>query len=103
MIRFMMALGLLIGFGACSAPQPAASWQKPGASDATVAADTQQCRGISQQQAARLYPYSSSIPSLGGAGMVAAQQQADIDRNAAELHAFNDCMESRGYKRAART
>ena len=102
MIRLAIALGLLIGFGACTTPPPA-TWQKAGATDAVVAADTQQCRGISQQQAARLYPYSSSNPTLGGAGMIAAQQQADIDRRAAELQAFNDCMESRGYARPARS
>jgi hypothetical protein len=104
MIRLVIALGLLIGFGACTSPQqPGMPWQKAGATDATVAADIQQCRGISQQQAARLYPYSSSNPALGGAGMIAAQQQADIDRRAAELQAFNDCMEARGYTRPART
>ena len=104
MIRLAIAFGLLIGFGACTTtPQPGPTWQKAGATDATVAADTQQCRGISQAQAARLYPYSSSTPSLGGAGMIAAQQQADIDRRAAELQAFNDCMESRGYTRPARS
>jgi hypothetical protein len=102
MIRLAITLALLIGFGACTSPQPA-EWQKAGATDATVAGDIQQCRGISQQQAARLYPFSSGTPALGGAGMIAAQQQADINRNAAQLQAFNDCMEGRGYTRPARS
>ena len=99
MTRLAIVLALLIGFGACTSPPPSAGWQKAGATDATVAADAQQCRGVSQQQAARLYPYSSNAPALGGAGMIAAQQQADTNRNAAELQAFNDCMEGRGYTR----
>jgi hypothetical protein len=83
---------------ACAPPGPGA-WQKPGAADATVGADTEQCRTVSQQQAARLYPYGSSNPTLGGAGMIGAQQQARTDRTSSELEAFNDCMESRGYTR----
>ena len=87
------------GLAACagSAPGP---WQKAGASDAAIASDTEQCRASAQHQAARLYPYGSSNPTLGGAGMIAAAQQASTDRSSAELQAFNDCMESRGYTRA---
>jgi hypothetical protein len=99
MARTLAALVLLPHLlPACAPPGPGA-WQKAGATDATIAADTEQCRTVAQQQAARLYPYGSSNPALGGAGMIAAQQQARTDRSSSEVQAFNDCMESRGYTR----
>ena len=93
-------LGTLLFLAACtgSAGGPGA-WQKAGATDATVAADTSQCRTSAQQTAARLYPLGSSNPTMGGAGMIASQQQANTDRTSAELQFFNDCMEGRGYTR----
>lgn len=103
MIRTLLAAFLWLGLAACagSGSGPGA-WQKAGATDATVTSDNTQCRANAQQQASRLYPYSSGIPSMGGAGMVAAQQQANTDRNSAELEFFNDCMEGRGYTRGAK-
>jgi hypothetical protein len=98
--RTLAALALL-GLAACATPATGpATWHKPGAGEAVVASDTAQCRTAAQQQAARLYPYGASNPTLGGAGMVAAQQQANLDRASAELAMFNDCMEGRGYTRA---
>jgi hypothetical protein len=100
LIGTLLCLALPAGLAACAGAGGApASWQKAGATDATVASDTAQCRTSSQQTAARLYPLGSSNPTLGGAGMVAAQQQANTDRNSAELQFFNDCMEGRGYTR----
>jgi hypothetical protein len=100
MMRTMPALAILL-LGACGAPATGSGpWQKPGASEATITSDTAQCRASAQQQTVRLYPYGSSYPTMGGAGMIAAQQQADTDRSSAELQAFNDCMEGRGYTRA---
>jgi hypothetical protein len=100
LIGTLLCLALSAGLAACAGAGGApASWQKAGATDATVASDTTQCRTSSQQTAARLYPLGSSNPTLGGAGMVAAQQQANTDRSSAELQFFNDCMEGRGYTR----
>ena len=99
MIRSLITLTLLAGLAACSGPAPAPTWKKAGATDSTIASDTALCRASAQQQAARLYPYSSSNPTLGGAGMVAAQQQANTDRTSAELEMFNDCMQGKGYTR----
>jgi Flp pilus assembly protein TadD len=100
LIGTLLCLALPAGLAACAGSAGApASWQKAGATDATVANDTAQCRTSSQQTAARLYPLGSSNPTLGGAGMVAAQQQASTDRSSAELQFFNDCMEGRGYTR----
>ena len=97
--RTLAALILLPHLLPACAPPGQGEWQKPGVSDATVASDRAQCRTVAQQQAARLYPYGASYPTLGGAGMIAAQQQATTDRNSAELQAYIDCMESRGYSR----
>jgi hypothetical protein len=100
LIGTLLCLALSAGLAACAGPGGAsASWQKAGATDATIASDTAQCRTTAQQTAARLYPLGSSNPTLGGAGMVAAQQQANTDRSSAELQFFNDCMEGRGYTR----
>jgi hypothetical protein len=101
MIRTLLAAALWLALAACAGPQPA-GWQKAGATDATIAADTAQCRTTAQQQAARLYPLGSSNPTMGGAGMVAAQQQTNTDRNSAEIQFSNDCMEGRGYARGAK-
>lgn len=97
--RTFAALVLLPHLLPACTPAGQGEWQKPGATNATIAADSAQCRTVAQQQAARLYPYGASNPTLGGAGMIAAQQQASTDRNSAELEAFIDCMESRGYTR----
>jgi hypothetical protein len=97
MMRILIVSALLLG--ACGGSPSGSAWKKPGATDATIAADSAQCRTSAQQQAARLYPYGSSNPTLGGAGMVAAQQQANTDRTSAETEMFNDCMQGKGYTR----
>jgi hypothetical protein len=98
LLRTMLILALLPQVAACATGAPA-PWQKPGATAATTTADSAQCRAAAQQQTARLYPYGSGSPTLGGAGMIASQQQASTDRTSAEAEAFNDCMEARGYAR----
>ncbi len=88
MIRIPLAAALWLALAACAGTQPA-GWQKAGATDASIAGDSAQCRTTAQQQSARLYPLGSSNPTLGGAGMVAAQQQANTDRNSAEIQAHD--------------
>jgi hypothetical protein len=102
MIRIPLAAVLWLAVAACAGPQPA-GWQKAGATDASIAGDSAQCRTTAQQTAARLYPLGSSNPTLGGAGMIASQQQANTDRTSAELQFFNDCMEGRGYTRGSKS
>ena len=99
----LRALPLVIftALGACAPPPPVQPWQKAGTGEQAVAADTAQCQALSQQQATRLYPYGASAPTLGGAGMIAAQQQSSIDRDSAQLQMFNECMEGKGYTRSA--
>jgi hypothetical protein len=100
MNRTTTILALLLANAACAPTAPSRGpWQKPGASEATVATDTAQCRALAQREAVRDYPYGSSNPALGGAGMVTAQQQANLDRSSAEIEKFNDCMQARGYTR----
>src|ERR1044071_1966951 len=73
-----MLIGTLLFLGACggSAGGPG-TWQKAGATDATVAADTAQCRTTAQQTAARLsrlgtntHPPAEGARGGGGAGGV---------------------------------
>ena len=101
MIRILLAGALWLALVACAGTQPA-GWQKAGATDATIAGDTAQCQATAQQQATRLYPFGSTASTLGGAGMVAAQQEASTDRKMAEIQFVNDCMEDRGYTRGPR-
>lgn len=98
MMRTSSAFALLLGFAGCTAVAPPA-WKKAGASETTVATDIALCRALAQQEAVRDYPHGASNPTLGGAGMVAAQQQANLARSSAEIARFNDCMEARGYLR----
>jgi hypothetical protein len=102
MIRIPLAAALWLALVACAGTPPA-GWQKAGATDAAIAGDTAQCRTIAKEQAARFYPLGSSNPTLGGAGMVAAQQQANTDRDMAGIGFFNDCMEGRGYTRGPKS
>lgn len=103
MIRILLAAAPWLALAACAGSAGApAPWQKAGATDATIASDRAQCHMTAQQTAARLYPLGSSNPTLGGAGMVAAQQQANTDRSSAEIQFFNDCMAGRGYTRGPR-
>jgi hypothetical protein len=96
--RRLIALALSFAFTACGGPAPG-SWKKAGVDDATLASDTQLCRASAQQQASRLYPHTSANPAMAGAGMIAAQQAANTDRNSAEIEIFNDCMQAKGYTR----
>jgi hypothetical protein len=101
MIRTLIALALSFGFAACagSPPPPGSTWKKEGADAAAMGNDTAQCRTLAQQQAARLYPFGTGSPTLGGAGMISAQQAANNDRSSAEREMFNDCMQGKGYSR----
>jgi hypothetical protein len=95
----LIALALSFGLAACGGAAPGTTWKKAGVDDATIASDTASCRASAQQQASRFYPHTAGNPAMSGAGMIAAQQQANTDRNSAELEIFNDCMQGRGYTR----
>ena len=95
--RLLAGLSLLASIG-CSASTPAA-WQKPGADPKTVDRDTFACRTAAQAEAVQRYPYGTSPPGLGAAGIVAAQQNDDTNRATVEAARFNDCMAEKGYRR----
>ena len=98
-LRLALLLAVVgAGLSACTTVPQRPLWEKSGSDNATTNSDTVQCQLAAQRQASRLYPYGSSNPTLGGAGMVAAQQQANIDRDSAQLQMFNDCMAGKGYK-----
>ncbi|MBI2735146.1 MAG: hypothetical protein HYX38_01105 [Rhodospirillales bacterium] len=99
MNRRVIVSALALGLAACGGAAPGTTWKKAGADDATIASDTALCRASAQQQASRLYPHTASNPAMSGAGMIAAQQQANTDRTSAELEMFNDCMQGKGYTR----
>lgn len=74
-------------------------WQKAGTGGQTVSQDMAQCREAAQDEALRRYPYRAGSPAVGGTGAMLSQQRDDSNRSIAEAALFNDCMESRGYRR----
>ena len=99
-MRSCFALVLPMVFAACTAP-PVERWTKSGAGDAATTADMTECRDIAQQQALRRYPYGFSGPSMSASGTVLSQQGDETNRSIVAKSSFDDCMENRGYARAA--
>ena len=97
-LRTVYALAFAPGLVACTAPT-SASWQKPGATEATIASDSSECRALAEQEAARLYPFDAGSGVLGPAGVTMAQQRDYMNRSNAELSLFGACMQNRGYTR----
>jgi hypothetical protein len=91
---------LLAACTSCTSPG-SQSWQKAGTSEQTMSRDTAECRESANEDARRRYPYRAGSPSLGAAGAMLSQQRDDNDRAAAEASLFDNCMQSRGYRRAA--
>jgi len=100
-MRSCFALVLPVVFAACATSPTTDRWTKSGADDSTTAKDTAECHATAQQQAVRRYPYGFSGPSMSASGTVLSQQQDDTNRAIAERGFFGDCMENRGYARAA--
>ena len=99
-MRGCFALVLPVVFAACTAP-PVERWTKSGAGDGATTADMTECRDIAQQQAVRRYPYGFSGPSMSAGGTVLSQQSDETNRSIVAKSFFDDCMENRGYARAA--
>ena len=99
MPRLVLAVLLVSACVACSAAGPPATWQKPGASAATVANDTSDCRALASGEARRRYPSDAGFPGQGPAGVIMVQQQDDTNRIGAENELFGTCMQNRGYTR----
>jgi hypothetical protein len=83
----------ILGLAACAAPAP--QWEKPGASDAALKEDSEQCR-----VEARLSPHAAA-PSASVAGM--APEVAGLATSREEERAphdtgrFQECMRGKGY------
>src|SRR5262249_1794086 len=99
-MRSCFALVLPMIFAAW-APPPTERWTRSGANDAATTADMTECRDIAQQQAVRRYPYGFSGPSMSASGTVLSQQSDETNRSIVAKSSFDDCMENRGYARAA--
>ena len=76
------------------------SWQKIGTRQQTISQDTAECRESAQEEVLRRYPYRAGSPSLGAMGAILSQQRDDNSRASTEASLFNNCMQSRGYRRA---
>src|SRR5215472_9246829 len=100
-MRSRFALVLPVVFAACATSPATDRWTKSGADDSTTAKDTAECHATAQQQAVRRYPYGFSGPSMSASGTVLSQQQDDTNRSIVAKSSFDDCMENRGYARAA--
>ena len=92
---FLLLLALWASLVAC-APSPP-SWQKAGASEATLAKDSSECRELAEGEAMRRYPSGFSSPSFSATGVLMSQQRDETNRSAVETASFNTCMVSRGY------
>jgi hypothetical protein len=99
-VRICFALVLPLIFAACAVP-PTERWTRSGTDDATATKDMSECRDIAQQQAVRRYPYGFSGPSMSASGTVLSQQSDETNRSIAAKGLYDDCMEKRGYARAA--
>ena len=90
---------LLVACTNCTSSD-AGSWQKAGASEQSMSRDTAECREAAQEEALRRYPYRAGSPSLGVTGTLLSSQRDDNSRATTEASLFNNCMQSRGYRRA---
>ena len=90
---------LLVACANCTSSD-AGLWQKAGTSEQTTSRDTAECRAAAQEEALRRYPYRAGSPSLGATGTVLSSQRDDNSRATTEASLFNNCMQSRGYRRA---
>ena len=62
--------------------------------------DTAECREAAHEEALRRYPYRAGSPSLGVTGTVLSSQRNDSSRATTEASLSNNCMQSKGYRRA---
>ena len=99
-IEHAIAVAALLVACASCASSDEGPWQKAGASEQTLSQDTAECREAAQEEALRRYPYRAASPSLGATGAILSQQRDDNSRAIAEASLFNNCMQSRGYRRA---
>ena len=93
----LLSLALWSSLVACATPSSPPSWQKSGASEATLAKDSSECRELAEQEAMRRYPSGFSSPSFGATGVLMSQQRDETNRGTVAMASFNTCMTGRGY------
>jgi hypothetical protein len=91
----LLLLALCSSLVACATSPP--SWQKAGASEATRAKDSSECRELAEREAMRRYPSGFSSPSFSATGVLMSQQRDETNRSTVEAASFNTCMAGRGY------
>lgn len=74
---------------ACGGP---ARWEKPGATQAAIEQDTQDCR-----MQARLAPEAHPVPLSSPTGLGTPPAERIEDREAREAQQFQICMRAKGY------
>ena len=99
-IEHAIVLATLLTACAGCTSSDAESWQKTGVSEQTMSQDTAECRESAEKEAFRRYPYRAGSPVLGVTGTILSQQRDDNSRATTEASLFNNCMQSRGYRRA---
>ena len=90
---------LLVACANCTSSD-AGLWQKAGTSEQTRSRDTAECREAAQEEVLRRYPYRAGSPSFGATGAVLSSQRDENSRATTEVSLFNNCMQSRDYRRA---
>jgi hypothetical protein len=93
----LLLLAFWSSLAACATSPSPPSWQKTGASEATLAKDSSEFRELAEREAMRRYPAGFSSPSFGAAGMMVSQQRDETNRSTVEAASFNTCMVGRGY------
>jgi hypothetical protein len=101
-MRKVLPVLLMLGVAACATPM---RWDKPGATDQMVAADTTACRQAAQQEAMRYYPFGyypwgfgPSVYGMHRGNWMLWQMRQDSDRFLAENRLTNFCMRTKGYE-----
>ena len=99
-MRRVVPFLLLLAVSACGTPM---RWDKPGATDQTVAADFSSCRTAAQQEASRYYPFYPW--GWGGWGWgygrhsgLMWQMRVDDERFFAQNRLTAFCMRTKGYE-----
>ncbi|MBS0522259.1 MAG: hypothetical protein JSS04_01390 [Proteobacteria bacterium] len=100
-MRRVVPFLLMLAVSACGTPM---RWDKPGATEQMVAADTTACRRAAQVEANRYYPfYPWGWGGWGGWGWghhggLMWQMRADDERFLAENRLTAFCMRTKGYE-----
>lgn len=97
-LHFILILSL--GMSACTSPA-AVMWEKAGVDESTKMEDTSDCQSEARSQAARLYPYYTSMPGSDAPTTGEARSRDERGRAAAENRDFVRCMRNKGYERTS--